>query len=571
MKRKICLVVWILFVPFTLLAQIDKEMKEFEDFVKQQQKEFDDFVDEQNKEFAKFLKETWKEYNLEQPVARPVRPEPVKPVHFDKKKPIDKPSEIKVGEVIRMPIPEVTPSAAFPTDRKKTPVPTIAGGKTPTAKPYEKPEVPAARPQKPATKPKTPVVTPQKPVAKPKSPDKPKNIPDDTSVGKQPESPRDEPENKRDEDAMPIAPAPKAVRSGIQFSFYGEECVVNASLKNSLRLRGIAEKDIADGWETLARSQYQTLIEDCLAVKAECGLNDYGYLLLTRKVAAELCGGRVGNDSALLQMFILCQSGYKAKVARVGNQLELFYASDDMIYSVSYITLSGVKYYKLNASSGRNEAIYTYNKDFANSRNTVSMSIASPQLFAGNVKKKSLQAKAYPAAKVDSQVSSDLISFYKDYPQCDFSVYAGAPVSDEIQMTVLPPLRTAIQGKKQSEAANILINFVQTAFEYQTDDDQFGYEKPFFVEELFYYPYSDCEDRSVLFAYLVKKLIGLDVVFLDYPEHIATAVHFNEEVGGDYLMVNGKKYTVCDPTYIGATIGMTMPQFKNISAKVLKY
>ena len=50
----------------------------------------------------------------------------------------------------------------------------------------------------------------------------------------------------------------------------------------------------------------------------------------------------------------------------------------------------------------------------------------------------------------------------------------------------------AIQGKKQSEAANILINFVQTAFDYKTDGDQFGYEKPFFVDELFYYPYSDC-------------------------------------------------------------------------------
>ena len=65
--------------------------------------------------------------------------------------------------------------------------------------------------------------------------------------------------------------------------------------------------------------------------------------------------------------------------------------------------------------------------------------------------------------------------------------------------------------------------------------------------------------------------MGLDVVFLDYPNHIATAVHFNGEVGGDYLMVDGKRYTVCDPTYIGASIGMTMPQFKTVPAKVLKY
>ena len=67
---------------------------------------------------------------------------------------------------------------------------------------------------------------------------------------------------------------------------------------------------------------------------------------------------------------------------------------------------------------------------------------------------------------------------------------------------------------------------MQTAFDYKTDGDQFGYEKPFFVDELFYYPYSDCEDRAVLYSYLVRTLMGLDVVLLEYPNHMATAVLF---------------------------------------------
>ena len=94
-------------------------MKEFDDFVKQQHKEFDDFVSEQNKEFAEFLKETWKKYDLQKPVARPQRPEPVKPVSFDHKKPATKPQEVKVGEVTRLPIPTVTPSATFSPSKGK--------------------------------------------------------------------------------------------------------------------------------------------------------------------------------------------------------------------------------------------------------------------------------------------------------------------------------------------------------------------------------------------------------------------------------------------------------------------
>lgn len=53
--RILSMVVFSLCLPFSLFAQIDKDMKEFDDFVKQQQKEFDDFVSEQNKEPGKSM------------------------------------------------------------------------------------------------------------------------------------------------------------------------------------------------------------------------------------------------------------------------------------------------------------------------------------------------------------------------------------------------------------------------------------------------------------------------------------------------------------------------------------
>ena len=518
--RILSMVVFSLCLPFSLFAQIDKDMKEFDDFVKQQHKEFDDFVSEQNKEFAEFLKETWKKYDLQKPVARPQRPEPVKPVSFDHKKPATKPQEVKVGEVTRLPIPTVTPSATLSPSKGKTQVPVVPGGKDVAVEPEK-----------------------------------------DFAV-----LPEIKPEVKPEE----TVPAKRSL-SGVEFSFYSKDCVVNASLKNRLTLKGIAEKDISAGWETLSRSNYQPLIDDCLAFKKDNALNDYGYLLLTRKVATELCGSTHSDEIALMQMFLLSQSGYRVKVARMDNRLTLFYASSNMIYATCFITLNGVNYYRFDTTPDKTNSIYTYNRDFANAKNPVNMNITAPQPFSGTYVEKTLQAKAYPSVKVCSKVNSGLISFYKDYPQCDFSVYVGAPVSQEVQQTVLPSLQAAIQGKKQSEAANILINFVQTAFDYKTDGDQFGYEKPFFVDELFYYPYSDCEDRAVLYSYLVRTLMGLDVVLLEYPNHMATAVCFDENIDGDYITVSGKKYIICDPTYIGASIGLAMSQFKNVAAKVLKY
>ncbi|MBQ8221442.1 MAG: hypothetical protein IJZ31_09615, partial [Bacteroidaceae bacterium] len=55
---------------------------------------------------------------------------------------------------------------------------------------------------------------------------------------------------------------------------------------------------------------------------------------------------------------------------------------------------------------------------------------------------------------------------------------------------------------------------------------------------------------------------------LHYPGHLATAVHFPETISGNYVSLNGQRYLVCDPTYIGADIGMAMPKFINSKVEV---
>ena len=89
------------------------------------------------------------------------------------------------------------------------------------------------------------------------------------------------------------------------------------------------------------------------------------------------------------------------------------------------------------------------------------------------------------------------------------------------------------------------------------------------TEETLFYPYSDCEDRTVLFAWLVKRLLGLEMVGLNYPGHVATAVHLPKEVKGDHVVYKGKKYAVTDPTYINASVGISMPDYNNVKPRVI--
>ena len=133
-----------------------------------------------------------------------------------------------------------------------------------------------------------------------------------------------------------------------------------------------------------------------------------------------------------------------------------------------------------------------------------------------------------------------------------------------------PALKKEFSGRSESEIANRILNLVQTAFKYATDEEQFGYERPLFGDETIFYPSSDCEDRAILFSVLVHELMGLDVVLLHYPGHLATAVRFKSDVKGDYLTVDGTKYVVCDPTYINARVGEAMPQFKEEKCTVVR-
>ena len=151
--------------------------------------------------------------------------------------------------------------------------------------------------------------------------------------------------------------------------------------------------------------------------------------------------------------------------------------------------------------------------------------------------------------------------------------YAIVPLSDEIINNVYSDLRRLLNGKNTLDAVEILLNFVQTAFTYEYDSKVWGRDRAFFLEETLFYPYCDCEDRSALFGWLVRRYLNLSVIGLQYPGHLATAVCFGDDITIDDATAynyGGKKYYVCDPTYINAKVGQEMPQFKNITPKVIK-
>ena len=579
---------------------------DFDDFVNSEIASFDKFIDDANKQFISFLRNPWKEFDSKKPVEKRVKPEPVKPVVYDEKKdPDTTPVELTIEEILGQSTKEskqrpqgrvidggekVTFDKPHKkvdnTNKRRQPVDTESEKPQPVVKPETPAPVPApvptSQPAAPATKPSCPNAKPTCPNAKPAAPATKPACPNAKPAcpNAKPACPNAQPTAPTTKPVVvPVVPpaAKPSAPTGELFTassdkqmvnFCGQKVYVDKSLKGVCSIGNMRENAIADAYEAMCKADYKALVDDCRKVKKELNLNDWGIFLFVREASKTLCTDE--NAAVVMQQFLLNELGYKSKMARRAdrNQMLLFVAADCQVYGHPYFTKDGLNYY--NLTSNESCQFYMCQEDSPKAKSKLNMQVNhAPALNAGMVNSVHKNRSGSVAVSVD--VPKSLMEFYGSMPQCDYSVYVNAEVNPSVASKVLSTLAPLVNGKSEAEAANLLINFVQTGFQYATDQEQFGYEKPFFVEELFYYPYCDCEDRSVLYSYLVRNLLKLDVVLLDYPNHIATAVCFNENVSGDFVTVGGKKYVVCDPTYIGASIGKAMPQFKNVAAKVLKY
>lgn len=351
------------------------------------------------------------------------------------------------------------------------------------------------------------------------------------------------------------------------FSFYNTPCRVSLSDSHRFRLPASTEEAVSAIWNLLTQKNYEPVLADCLHLRSELGLADWPYAALLKHLARSFLGDT--NEATVLQAYLLSQSGYDVRIVRRGTSLLLALTTDRDVFDCTYLNIDGKKYYLLDAPAG-NGGYYTFRNGFSEYNRPCSLILDRlPRLSHAAARETTVTSRRYPELSVKVTANSNLKDFFTHYPVCRWDVYASAPLSPELAETMLPALQKQLAGKPAPEAAGMLLNFVQTGFAYQTDQKQFGYERPFFPDELFLYPYSDCEDRSALFACLVRSLLKLDVVLLYYPGHLATAVHFPDDVSGDYILISGKKYIVCDPTFIGASIGQTMPSYKKVGAEVI--
>ena len=358
------------------------------------------------------------------------------------------------------------------------------------------------------------------------------------------------------------------------FDFYGTPMKVRWGNAEKFKLNGTSKKDISDAFLELTDKGYTNLVHDCLELRKEYKLCDWAYYKMLQDIAEKACG-KGTNEAIFLQGVLLNQSGYQIRFALEDNtKLHIMSRMDGFPYDRGYLTADGKLFFLMDGCKAKNltvcDAAYP-------GEQMMSLGIAEQPELKKNLSDNRTVISRFVNVKADMQMNKNLMDFYTDYPtsydgkdmMTRWAYYANTPVTSEVKEKVYPQLKQQIGNAPKLMAANMLLNWVQMGLTYAYDEKVWGHDRAFFAEESLFYPFCDCEDRSILFSHLIRDLLDLDVVLVYYPGHLYTAVCFNEDVTGDYIMVNGRKFTVADPTYYNANVGKTMSKMDNSKAKVI--
>ena len=372
-------------------------------------------------------------------------------------------------------------------------------------------------------------------------------------------------------EAMPyesIATDAPAIGAVTTVTFYGRrldfrvpQAVASATLGST------RERQVARLWRQLDKGEAARMAAQIDHQRRALYLNDWGLFDLTHQLATTVASN--ADIGAVLTVYMLNALHYDARLGRAADRLVPLVSTRERLYDVPYTEVDSTRYYAFGDLPRRGR-IRTYSQQMDGATRRLDMSLHySPRLggaLAGDAYRYRLEGR-----ELAIRVNQPLMDFYAAYPQTELVVYANAAVEEAWAAAIERQLRPYTEGQSAVGALNTLLEYVQHGFQYQTDPQQFGREKNFFCEENFYYPANDCEDRAVLFARLTRMLLGLDVVLLEYKDHVATAVYIpGRRTRGHHVELDGHRYMVCDPTCLGAKVGDTSRRYRHKKPNIIK-
>jgi len=348
--------------------------------------------------------------------------------------------------------------------------------------------------------------------------------------------------------AAPIDPVRELV-----VNFYEQDITLSYQeemlFKQPVRIEELA---LRRAFDQLENRPYQMLLATLQARVVEWGLNDWLYGQLIRQCLHRLYGAGT-NDPAveLTTYFLLAKSGFDVRLTYRSKLVQVNVYTLDVLYEIPLIQENNRQYANLsNKEKGTplNNSMYLLDHRPNPTGKPFSFTVNQWPVFCASTQQR-MVAFAYAGENHEVAVTyhTGIARLLQDYPLVDEYWYLDAPLSNGLLQSLVPELNELMAGRSQVDALALLAAFTRSAFNYKDDKQVFGSNKPLVADELFFYPFSDCEDRCALFFALAKVLLDLPMIVIAYDDHLSIAVALEGRVGNT-VSYQGANYTFCDPT-----------------------
>ncbi len=360
------------------------------------------------------------------------------------------------------------------------------------------------------------------------------------------------------------------IQSYVEVQFYGQS--LTYEIDPGLKICVTRIDEVSGWWTLVARSSFFQVLDDVVESSLRLRLNDWGQYMLVNELCAAVHPGDDLSATAL-SWFLLVQAGFDVRLGYTENHVYLLVAPKQIMYNTPYVTVEGVGYYILMMDGHADaKSLKTYDGRPPRELRRFDLLIDQPPDLVGavNVRNLALMTEDGEQIALDVSYCAPLVDFYLDYPQTLLSIHCSLAPNPELIKMLSAGLADLLLDCSEVEGVFLLMQFVQKAFEYKRDEEQFDVQNySMFPEEVVFYPFSDCEDRCAIFSFLVRKHIGLDTAIITYPGHAAVAVAFSDASIGSPIRHGNRNFTICDPTYIGALPGMCIPKYSSEIPKVV--
>lgn len=348
---------------------------------------------------------------------------------------------------------------------------------------------------------------------------------------------------------------------GLQINFYGQ--VLSFSIPADFLMD--ATKEIPNPTDSLRIKQFEAqpellqFVKESNKYKHELRLDDLGYLQLVKK-----CSERLGKKTpqifqTIFTYSVLNNNGYNLILGVGEHGLTLYGLTNFGIKNCLFVEQSGKKYYDLsfNAKAEPQAETILIRSHVAPSK-IINLNKLSPPALSGEVIHKTFPFEYDGNVYFFSvTLNNHLVKYYRELPDIEFGqVYLNYGLTERGPKTLINQLTEATAYMSKENGIKFILGFIQS-LPYAMDKEVWGQEKFSFPEEALANDFTDCEDRSILFAFLVREVLHLQTIGLYYQQatHMNVAVENWRGKNRADISAYNMDFIICEPSAKGVPAG----------------